>query len=140
MLVSLRMWLTGVVVAALAPAVAPSAEAASNVVVDGHARFEVLSPTLIRLEYAGDDVFQDRPTFNAIGRDMPVPAFTTSVSGGYREIRTAGVTVRYSPGGAAIPGEVIGYGVRVNVTDHYDNVWWHINSPYGGWVLAQYFC
>ncbi|GAB3894077.1 hypothetical protein GCM10029964_071840 [Kibdelosporangium lantanae] len=95
---SLRMWLTGVVVAALAPAVAPSAEAASNVVVDGHARFEVLSPTLIRLEYAGDDVFQDRPTFNAIGRDMPVPAFTTSVSGGYREIRTAGVTVRYQQG------------------------------------------
>lgn len=50
------------------------------------------------------------------------------------------VTVRSSPGGAAIPGETIGYGIRVNVIDHYDNVWWHINSPYGGWVLAQYFC
>ncbi|WP_410573777.1 hypothetical protein [Amycolatopsis sp. cmx-4-61] len=50
------------------------------------------------------------------------------------------VTVRYSPGGAAIPGETIGYGIRVNVDNHNDNVWWHINSPYGGYVLAQYFC
>jgi hypothetical protein len=99
---SLRTWLTGTVVvavvAALAPVKAPPAEAASNVVIDGHTRFEVLSPTLVRLEYAGDDAFEDKPTFNAVGRDTPVPAFTTSVNGGYREIRTAGMTVRYQQG------------------------------------------
>ncbi|EOD64896.1 hypothetical protein [Amycolatopsis vancoresmycina] len=50
------------------------------------------------------------------------------------------VTVRSYAGGPAIPGETIGYGVRVNVDNHNDNVWWHINSPYGGYVLAQYFC
>jgi hypothetical protein len=69
--------------------------AASNVVLDGHARFEVLSPTLIRLEYAGDDKFQDGATFTAINRNFPVPTFSTDVAGGYREIHTAGLTLRY---------------------------------------------
>jgi hypothetical protein len=71
---------------------------------------------------------------------VSVPQASASVQEVRWQCGADSVTVRYSPGGAAIPGEVIGYGVRVNVTDHYDNVWWHINSPYGGWVLAQYFC
>src|SRR5207248_2859218 len=86
------------VVAALLPPAPPPAAAASNVVIDGHARFEVLTPTLIRLEYAGDDAFQDNPTFNAVNRNMPAPAFTTVVAGGFREIRTAGMTLRYRQG------------------------------------------
>jgi len=77
----------------------PAAQAASNVVVDGHARFEVLTPTLIRLEYAGDDRFQDAATFTALTRGMPVPAFTTNVANGFREIHTAGLTLRYRQGG-----------------------------------------
>jgi alpha-glucosidase (family GH31 glycosyl hydrolase) len=76
----------------------PTASAASNVVVDGHARFEVLTPTLIRLEYAGDDKFQDGASFTALNRAFPVPAFTTDVAGGYREIHTASLTLRYQEG------------------------------------------
>jgi hypothetical protein len=104
----LRSWRSGVFVVAVAvvtaitcaPAAPARAErpAASNVVTDGHARFEVLTPTLIRLEYAGDNAFQDRATFNAIGRNLPVPTFTTQVTGGYREIHTAGLTLRYRQG------------------------------------------
>jgi hypothetical protein len=66
-----------------------------SVVQDGHARFEVLSPTLIRLEYAGDDRFQDLATFTAVNRSIPEPAYTTTVTGGFREIRTASLTLRY---------------------------------------------
>ncbi|TVT19497.1 DUF5110 domain-containing protein [Amycolatopsis acidiphila] len=75
----------------------PAAAAAAHpgVVIDGHARFEVLTPTLIRLEYAGDDAFSDAPTFNATTRKFPPPPFTTSVAHGYREIRTSGMTLRY---------------------------------------------
>ena len=69
------------------------ATAASTAVVDGGARFEVLSPTLIRLEYAGDGAFQDSATFNAVNR--PAVSFTTDVSGGYREIITGALTLRY---------------------------------------------
>ena len=34
----------------------------------GHLRVQVLSPTMLRLEYAADDHFEDRPTFNAVDR------------------------------------------------------------------------
>ncbi|MEV6520317.1 TIM-barrel domain-containing protein [Longispora sp. NPDC051575] len=71
------------------------ATAAPGDVVDGKARFQVLSPTLIRMEYAGDTSFENRPTFNAANRAMPAPAFTTAVEGGYRIIRTGKLTMRY---------------------------------------------
>jgi glycosyl hydrolase family 31/ricin-type beta-trefoil lectin protein/uncharacterized protein DUF5110/carbohydrate binding protein with CBM6 domain len=93
-----RSWVLGVAVATAGSVVwtpVALAQAASNVVVDGHARFEVLTPTLIRLEYAGDDKFQDAATFNAVNRNMGVPAFTTTVANGFREIHTAGLTLRY---------------------------------------------
>ena len=50
--------------AAAVPAIAHTGAAvaagpAGVTVIDGDARFEVLSPTLIRLEYAGDAAFQD---------------------------------------------------------------------------------
>ncbi|MDG6100855.1 DUF5110 domain-containing protein [Dactylosporangium aurantiacum] len=62
---------------------------------DGRARFQVLSPTLIRMEYAPDGRFEDRPTFNAVNRDLPAPAYTTDVEGGERVIRTGRLTLRY---------------------------------------------
>src|ERR1041384_3538232 len=63
--------------------------AAAAVVIDGSARFTVLTPTLIRLEYAEDLAFQDAATFNAVNRSFPVPSFTTGVtSEGVREIRS----------------------------------------------------
>ena len=78
---------------------ATAAQAASAVVTDGNARFTVLTPTLIRLEYAGDSAFQDATTFNAVQRNFPVPPFTTGVSpDGYREIRTGALTLRYRQG------------------------------------------
>lgn len=74
---------------------ATRASGVRNAVVDGAARFEVLSPTVIRLEYAADGRFEDRPSFNVIHRDLPVPAFATRVVGGYREIRTSRLTLRW---------------------------------------------
>jgi alpha-glucosidase (family GH31 glycosyl hydrolase) len=67
-------------------------------ILDGSARFTVESPTLIRLEYSTDGVFEDRPTFNVINRNMPAPSYTTDVENGYRVIRTASLTLRYRRG------------------------------------------
>jgi Carbohydrate binding module (family 6) len=58
----------------------------------------VLTPTLIRLEYAGDDKFADAPTFNAVNRNFPVPRYTTDVRDGWREIRTDRLLLRYLEG------------------------------------------
>ncbi|HEY3558688.1 MAG TPA: ricin-type beta-trefoil lectin domain protein [Kribbella sp.] len=91
------MLLTGTAFAA--PAHRPRHHVADGVITDGNARFEVLSPTLVRLEYAGDHAFQDATTFTAVNRDFPTPSYTTTVTpDGYREIRTASLTLRYRQG------------------------------------------
>ncbi len=64
-------------------------------VTDGQARFTVLTPTLIRMEFAGDSVFEDRPSFNVIDRNLPVPSYTTQVNNGWREIQTEKLLMRY---------------------------------------------
>src|SRR5437588_11596388 len=75
------------------------ASARMSAVVSGDGRFEVLSPTLIRTEYAGDARFIDAATFNAIGRDGFAPAhFTTQTAGGWLTIQTQAVTLRYRAG------------------------------------------
>jgi alpha-glucosidase (family GH31 glycosyl hydrolase) len=100
-----RLGVVALATATVAAVASPASEAATaapaastTTVVDGHARFEVLTPTLIRLEYAGDDRFQDATTFTAINRSLPAPAFTTDVANGYREIHTASLTLRYQEG------------------------------------------
>ncbi|GAA2520572.1 TIM-barrel domain-containing protein [Winogradskya humida] len=80
----------------LATPATATGRAAAAAVVDGSARFQVLTPTLIRMEYAGDAAFQDATTFNAVNRNLPAPAYTTAVSSdGFREIRTSSLTLRY---------------------------------------------
>src|SRR3954469_115487 len=89
-----------VVAAALAGAGTSTADdAAPQAVVNGHARFEVLSPTLIRMEYAGDDKFTDQATFNAIGRDdFGHTEFTQTVADGWLTIATGKLTLKYTVG------------------------------------------
>ena len=82
--------------AAAAPAIRDAAKAA---IVSGNARFEVLSPTLIRTEYAGDAKFIDAATFNAIGRDgFAKTAFTQRKQDGWLIIETSALTLRYEIG------------------------------------------
>src|ERR1700753_3495183 len=108
-----RSWWLGVVALVVAglggPGVIPRAAAAPvsavrggarpEVVTSGDARFEVLSPTLIRAEYAGDQRFVDAGTFNVIGRDdfAPTP-FTTRTADGWLTITTSALTLRYQIG------------------------------------------
>ncbi|MEU1495642.1 TIM-barrel domain-containing protein [Streptomyces sp. NPDC005776] len=68
-------------------------------VTSGNARFEILSPTLIRTEYAGDSEFTDAPTFNAIGREGFTPtAYTARTKGGWLTVSTSAMTLRYRVG------------------------------------------
>ena len=82
--------------AAQAAPTAAAITAAPAVIVSGNARFEVLSPTLIRTEYAGDAAFVDAATFNAIGRDsFAATSPVVSTVGGWLTIKTAAVTLAY---------------------------------------------
>jgi len=100
MALALAAGLVGARPAAL-PAVSASAggdRGASRTLTDGSARFEVLTPTLIRMEYADDRLFEDGTTFDVVSRDFPVPRFRTEVRDGWRIIRTAALTLRYREG------------------------------------------
>ncbi len=64
-----------------------------------NARFEVLSPTLIRTEYDGDAAFTDAATFNAIGRGNFAPTqYTTQTANGWLTLTTSKLTLRYKVG------------------------------------------
>ena len=92
----------GVVAPASSATPAPSQTATRSAVVSGDARFEVLSPTLIRTEYAGDARFVDAATFNAVGRnDFGRTSFKTTTRGGWLNISTSAMTLRYRVGSGA---------------------------------------
>ena len=61
----------------------------------GHLRVQVLSTTLLRLEYAADDSFENRPTFNAVDRAPGRTWFTADTRNGELRVRTSAVTLRY---------------------------------------------
>lgn len=73
------------------------------VVVEGRARFTVLTPRLIRLEWAEDGVFEDRPTLLALNRRLPVPRFEVVREGGAVLVRTDALELRHTPSGGGEP-------------------------------------
>jgi len=70
------------------------------VVVEGSARFTILTSRLIRMEWASDGKFDDRASFVFVNRRLPVPQFTTAHDNGVLVIKTTAVTLRYAPSGA----------------------------------------
>ena len=85
-----------VIAAILAVVASAAAQAASPSVIDaGAARFEVLTPTLIRLEYARDGRFENQPTMTASGSTLPVAHFTVRRTRKTMTLRTAKLTLTY---------------------------------------------
>jgi len=93
--------------AALVTAVAAAAPAAASAapVTDGSARFEVLTPSLVRIQIAQDGRFEDGRTQTTGGRLRTRAKFKTSVRGRTRIIRTSWMTLRWRRGSTSIgPG------------------------------------
>jgi hypothetical protein len=70
----------------------------SAVVRLGPARIEVLSPSLLRLEYSPSGTFENSPTVNALNRRMPVTPYTVHLSLGWLTLQTSRATLRYKVG------------------------------------------
>src|SRR5579872_6328637 len=71
------------------------------VVQAGSARFTVLTPQLIRLEWAKDGKFEDHASFAFVNRALPVPQFTRQLGPGNRLVlKTSALTLVYNPGDA----------------------------------------
>lgn len=71
------------------------------VVTAGQARFTVLTPELIRMEWAADGRFEDHASFVFLNRRLPVPQFESKVQqvGAIRRvtIKTSALTLTYDP-------------------------------------------
>ena len=86
-----------------APGVAatdPVADARS-VVACGNARFTVLTPALVRMEWSKDGKFEDRASFAFVNRRLPVPEFETKRTSGALTLRTSDLTLRFKDDGTS---------------------------------------
>jgi Glycosyl hydrolases family 31/Domain of unknown function (DUF5110)/Beta-galactosidase jelly roll domain len=86
----------------LARAHAAAAGAATTTqVIAGHARFEFLTPSLVRMEYSPDGSFIDAPTAVVRKRDWPAVALRSAQAGGWLTVKSAALTLRYRVAAAA---------------------------------------
>jgi len=69
-----------------------------SIVVSGHARFTMLTPRLIRLEWSETGEFEDRGTYAFPTRYGLAPYFTTQAGGDVLTIDTGALTLRYRQG------------------------------------------
>jgi alpha-glucosidase (family GH31 glycosyl hydrolase) len=67
------------------------------VVKSGHVRFTVLTPELLRMEWAEDGVFEDRPSFVFLNRHLPLPEFQQKKDGNGVLLKTAALNLTYAP-------------------------------------------
>jgi alpha-glucosidase (family GH31 glycosyl hydrolase) len=69
------------------------------VMTEGNARFTVLTPQLIRMEWAADGKFEDHPSFVFLNRRLPVPKFTHTEEGGKLTLQTSALQLTYTGSG-----------------------------------------
>ena len=67
-------------------------------VVAGNARFTVLTPQMIRMEWSEDGKFEDRATLTFVNRKLDVPQFKVKQSKSKLTITTSHVTLTYKKG------------------------------------------
>ena len=80
----------------------------------GHARFEVLTPTLIRLEYAQDGHFQNAPTMTATRSPVPATRFESRLVHGVLTLRTAQIRLRYAVAGGPFSASDLSLTLRLS--------------------------
>ena len=72
-----------------------SAAKASPVVVRGNARFQILSPSVVRMEYVPAGHFTDALSVAVVNRSWPACPFEVRDDDGWVEIVTSKMRVRY---------------------------------------------
>ena len=68
-------------------------------VVAGNIRFTVLTPQLIRMEWASDGKFEDRPSFTFLNRHLPVPELHVMREGNTVLLQTSALKLHYTGDG-----------------------------------------
>jgi alpha-glucosidase (family GH31 glycosyl hydrolase) len=102
------------------------------VVVFEHARFTVLTPRLIRMEWAADGEFEDHASFVFLNRNLPVPPFKHSVqstnAGHKLSIETDELNLVYTIANAS-DGKFTPDDLQVSFKMNGSEVAWHPGMP-----------
>ena len=69
-----------------------------STVVSGNARFTVLTPEMVRIEYSPTSDFEDRATFAIVNRDLPTPGFKKKEDKRFLYLTTDKLSLRYRKG------------------------------------------
>ncbi len=69
-----------------------------SIVISSNARFTVLTPEMIRIEYSDKGIFEDRATFTVLNRNLKVPEFRTSEDDTFFYIETDKLHLKYRKG------------------------------------------
>ena len=90
----------------------------------GNARFTVLTPELIRMEWAADGKFEDHASFVFLNRRLPVPKFEKSVArdGKTLTIKTDRLALTYAP---TADGQFTAENLSIGLTVDGKEVVWH---------------
>ena len=95
------------------------------VIKEGKARFTVLTPEMIRIQYSDKSLFEDRATFAVVNRNLPVPSFTTERKDGFLYIKTQALTLKYQIGGEINPSIPSDKVLSISLNMNGRNVLWY---------------
>lgn len=128
--------LTFLSAAVIVPVAVSSASAAgpkapdAAVVTSGNARFTVLTPEMIRIEYSDKGVFEDRATFAVVSRELDtVPRFTSSQDDEFLYITTDALNLRYRKGANPLTAVPSSENLSITFTMDGKPVEWYPGKP-----------
>lgn len=96
------------------------------VVKAGNARFTVLTPEMIRIEYSDSGIFEDRATFVVVNRELDtIPAFTTVDDDDFVYITTDKLKLKYRKGTNPMTTPASADNLSINLNVDGENVEWY---------------
>ena len=115
----------------------PVAKSAAIVISsDKMARFTILTPKLIRMEYAREaNQFEDHSTIAMLNRDLELSDFTSDETNSVLTIKTAEVTLSYTVGKGSFSSTSLT--VASNNQSKSDAFTWHYGDPSPGNLLGK---
>ncbi len=112
----------------------PVADKAATVI-SGNARFTVLGPRLIRMEWAEDSMFEDNATLGIVNRKLPVPRYSVRRAPGRIEISTDSLKLVYR-GNAMFGRDNLEVSFRMKDCGIMRKVIWHPGDDDSGNLLG----
>ena len=105
------------------------------IVTHGNARFTVLTPQLLRMEWAADGKFEDHASLVFLNRRLPVPNFTVEQPAQQLVIKTSALEIHYKPT-AGSNGQFTADNLAVTFTLNGKQVTWHPGTPDTGNLMG----